>query len=337
MANMVPLIRAAGLIPFLRWMYDADRPVERWLEAADLATLPGLDPNQPIAVYSAVAFLRELSRREGPDIGCRVVSSSSVLELATLGRVALGARTPREAMARVTAALPNHCTREQIAMTSRGNGSTVVRELFVLPFDAETRHVIQQYVAAMIRSLCAMAGAPGPLLLRVEIVPHPTAGLAHLEPWLGPNLAASESGSLVLHIPDRVIDRPFPVTARDRSGDRLPPDWRPLRGDGSFVGSARVVLEAMLGDRAPTVERLSAASGTSVRTLQRRLGAESVTFSALLEDVRRSAALRHLAKKGASIGDIAASLGYARQASLTRAVRRWTGAPPREHRPLGST
>jgi AraC-like DNA-binding protein len=30
----------------------------------------------------------------------------------------------------------------------------------------------------------------------------------------------------------------------------------------------------------------------------------------------------------AAIGDVAANVGYSRQSSLTRAVRRWTGAPP---------
>ncbi len=331
MSHVVPLIRAAGMVPFLRWMYEADRPVERLLEDADLAMLPFLDPVRPIPVWSAAAFLRGLSRQEGPDIGCRVVSSASILELATLGRIALGARTPREALARSIAALHFHCTHEHITL-GRGKGGTVVRQVITLPFDAETRHVVQQYVASMIRALCAMTGAPDPLFRQAAIVPHPESGLAHLEPWLGAPVVASTTGGLVLRIPDSVMDRPFPLTAGVRRRGPIPAGWGPLRGDGSYTGSARRALESMLGEPTPTVERLAAAAGVSIRTLQRRLGAENVTFSALLEDVRRAEALRELGRHGATIGEIAARLGYTQQTSLTRAVRRWTGVPPRQHR-----
>jgi AraC-like DNA-binding protein len=64
-----------------------------------------------------------------------------------------------------------------------------------------------------------------------------------------------------------------------------------------------------------------------VRTLQRRLAAEGTSFSALVEGVRREAALTGIAGP-ASMADLSAQIGYANQSSLTRAVRRWTGAPP---------
>jgi hypothetical protein len=40
-----------------------------------------------------------------------------------------------------------------------------------------------------------------------------------------------------------------------------------------------------------------------------------------------------LAAGDQSTGEIAASLGYQRQSSLTRAVRRWSGTTPRQLRP----
>ncbi len=320
------------MVPFVRWMFENGRPVDQRLDAAGLGSLPLQDPDQPIPVFSAAALLRDMARQEGPDIGCRVVSSASILELATLGRVALGARTPREALSRIAAVLPHHCTHEHITLT-RTPGGTVVRELLALPLDAETLHVSQQYIAALIRTICHMADAQGPAPIRIEIVEHPQAGLAHLGRWLGPNVVAATTPALIVTVRDAVLDKPFPVRARDHAAGLAPPGWQQLRGDGSLAGSARVILTTMLGEGAPSVDQLAAAAGTSVRTLQRRLGQEGTSFSALLEDVRRTVALQELSARGPSVGEIAAMLGYARQASLTRAVRRWTGKPPREQRP----
>jgi AraC-like DNA-binding protein len=57
-----------------------------------------------------------------------------------------------------------------------------------------------------------------------------------------------------------------------------------------------------------------------------------VTFSNLVEDVRREHAIAGLAAGQSSAAEIAALLGYKHQSSLTRAVRRWSGATPRTMR-----
>jgi AraC-like DNA-binding protein len=99
-------------------------------------------------------------------------------------------------------------------------------------------------------------------------------------------------------------------------------------GDGTLTHSARIVIAGMLTSGVPTIERLSAASGMGVRTIQRRLHAEGRTFSDLLESLRRDLALAALTKDGILAGEIAMRLGYTQQSSFTRAVRRWTGTPP---------
>jgi AraC-like DNA-binding protein len=103
--------------------------------------------------------------------------------------------------------------------------------------------------------------------------------------------------------------------------------WQRLR-DGTIAGSASFLLKAMLHDGMPTIERLSECADMSMRTLQRRFAEEGTSFSDLVEEVRRAAAMEALSRTGTAIGDVSANVGYSRQSSLTRAVRRWTGAPP---------
>ncbi|MGH0032952.1 MAG: helix-turn-helix domain-containing protein [Myxococcota bacterium] len=335
MAGVLPMIQAAALLPLLRWLEENDRPVRERLAAVDLGWVRLHDLGQPVPLHSVAAFFREMARIEGADIGARVVSGASVIELAMLGKVALGARTPRESLTRVAVALPSFSTHEHIAVEPGPDGMRV-RQSFGVRFDPHAMHTVQQFVASMIQALCSMTGAPGPLLRRVEMLPHPEHGFAHLAGRFGGALAdgrTSHDGKvLTVDIDASVADRAFPVVARDRLARMALPDPKALRGDASLSGSARIVVAAMLADGEVTSARLARAAGTSVRTLQRRLKEEGTSFSAILEDVRREVALAQLAGSREKLASVSTSLGYARQSALTRAVRRWTGRSPRELR-----
>jgi AraC-like DNA-binding protein len=123
------------------------------------------------------------------------------------------------------------------------------------------------------------------------------------------------------------LDTLYRKVARDRLPQIQKFPWQRLR-DGTMAGSASFLLKAMLHDGIPTIERLSECADMSLRTLQRRFAEEGTSFSELVEDVRRTAAMEALSRSDIAIGDVAANVGYSRQSSLTRAVRRWTGAPP---------
>ena len=81
-----------------------------------------------------------------------------------------------------------------------------------------------------------------------------------------------------------------------------------------------------------SLERVAGALGMSGRTLQRRLAAESVGFTDLLDDVRRTLALQHIANARLSLGEIAYLLGFSEPSAFHRAFKRWTGMTPRAAR-----
>jgi AraC-like DNA-binding protein len=70
----------------------------------------------------------------------------------------------------------------------------------------------------------------------------------------------------------------------------------------------------------------------SQSTLYRRLSSENKSFQRLLDDRREALAKRLLANRRMSIADVASALGYAENASFTRAFRRWTNLSPRQFR-----
>ena len=98
------------------------------------------------------------------------------------------------------------------------------------------------------------------------------------------------------------------------------------------VASIGRVIAARLPRGHPKIDRVAAARGTTVRTLQRRLAESGLTYRRLVDEVRFERACRLLGDSGTRLSDIAAALGYAHPAHFTRAFTRWTGMTPRAYR-----
>jgi AraC-like DNA-binding protein len=332
MPAAIPLIRGFALLPTLRWLADEGASVERALAEVDLSLSPVIDPFRPIPLTRVAALLRNAARQHGPDLPCRIVSQTSSLEIAMLGRIALGARTPGEALARIVAALPYYCSHEQVSFEKK-TGHYVVREFFALKFDPETRHLLLQYASAMIDRILGMAGSPSPRFSKIEIPPHPVHKVEHLRRWFGDRVGETQSRGITVVIEDRVMERAFSKVARDRLKPRGLESGASLRGGETFSDSVKAFLNLMVENgEAPNMKRVVAAAGMSARSFQRQLKEEGASFSDLLADARRSETLKRLKERNLTIAAIASDLGYSDQAAFTRAFRRWTGVPPSRFR-----
>ncbi len=70
----------------------------------------------------------------------------------------------------------------------------------------------------------------------------------------------------------------------------------------------------------------------SVRSLQRKLREEGLTFKGLVDDMRRELATQYTRDSRLTIGEITYLLGFSDPSSYTRAFRRWTGMSPNSFR-----
>ena len=303
-----------------------------------LSSLAYCTPMRPVPLLNVGALLRDIAREAGPDAPCRIVAESEDVDLVQVGRVALGALTPADALARISLALPYFCSHELLSLEVEED-NVIVRHAYGARFDAETLHLMSQYALAVLDRICAMSGAPAPRLLRAELPAHPDLGVAHLERWFGMDVVAgTDTRALTAILPKSVAERRFPRYSRDRSEELKRAGLEPLRNGGGFSNSVRTLLSAMLEDEEaiPTVGQVAEASGMTSRTFQRRLKEEDRTFKALLDDVRQERALHLVADGEEPIGRVASLLGYSRPTSLNRAMMRWTGMNPTAFRNTGS-
>lgn len=98
------------------------------------------------------------------------------------------------------------------------------------------------------------------------------------------------------------------------------------------VGQVRQALADSLGINKPTLTSVSRLLAVHPRTLQRRLAAEGASFEQVLDDLRRELVRRHLTTTDLPIAQIALMAAFSEQSALSRAVRRWFDATPREVR-----
>jgi AraC-like DNA-binding protein len=101
--------------------------------------------------------------------------------------------------------------------------------------------------------------------------------------------------------------------------------------DGRIAPRVRALLNRHEG-AIPSLTEAADALHMSSRTFRRRLEAESLSFSALVDDERMRRALLLLRSQELSVEAIGERLGYQNVANFTRAFRRWTGTTPTTYR-----
>jgi AraC-like DNA-binding protein len=101
---------------------------------------------------------------------------------------------------------------------------------------------------------------------------------------------------------------------------------------GSLATRLSLWIEERLPEGEPTLSEAASRLNMSMRSLQRRLKDENLTWQQLIENTRRVLAERHLRQPGMSITQLAFLLGFSDVSSFSRAFRKWYGASPSQLR-----
>ena len=94
----------------------------------------------------------------------------------------------------------------------------------------------------------------------------------------------------------------------------------------SFADRVAIEIEARLTQGEVAQGDVASALAVSPRTLQRRLDADGLTFSGVLDGVRKRRAQELLTDGALSVQEVAYLLGYSEPRAFHRSFRRWTGS-----------
>ncbi|SOZ38079.1 AraC family transcriptional regulator [Cupriavidus neocaledonicus] len=113
-------------------------------------------------------------------------------------------------------------------------------------------------------------------------------------------------------------------------------DLQPGAGKPSIAADVRRTLNQLLPRGRGAVEQVAQSLGTSPRTLQRQLEQDGLTFSALVNEVRRELAQRHLQAPGRPLAQVATLLGFSEPSAFSRWFAAQFGKSPTRWRQDGA-
>lgn len=333
MPQSISLIRAAAIAPMRRWLSENGYPLEPFLEAAGLSWVPEDDPYLPVPLRGVVTFLAEISRGTSLDAPYRMARGRGGYEIGLIGAAALCGPTVREGFQRLARSMPIHCTHEMFVVLEEDDGLHI-RDGWALDIgDTEVLHFVQQYVAALVDMICSVAFGASSCMERVEIVPHPEAGLVHLRPWLGEKVQVAKDRALDVVVSEEVAAKQFPDAVQREALLQIAPDESPLRRGNLLSEDVATLVSSMLPWISPTLDLVAASAGVSDRTLRRHLRQEGTSLKEIVERTRLQIAIDRLQQEPETpLGDISAELGYSDQSTLTRLIKRSTGKTPSQIR-----
>lgn len=140
-------------------------------------------------------------------------------------------------------------------------------------------------------------------------------------------LVKGDNTGCEIRFPSAWLEARNPIGKRPakRRGRRLPPP-------GGVERTLREALRSMKLSNAATVKQAARHFGMHPRALQRTLKEAGLTYSDLIDEQRKSAAMKALSASDVPVTELAASLGYTDLANFSRAFRRWTRQSPSGYR-----
>lgn len=332
----VLLTRLSLLNSYANFFRDLGAPVDRELERFALPTATNLDRQSFVPVLNTGQFVRSMTHKECiDDIVYRVMRGQKIGNL-SVNRSANGIHAPSlyVRLQRYFEFVHQENPSFEFSVHHLGALSRII--VHVAPkLREETLHysdwTLVMQLVSVVREFCGSDWTPQEITFqpKFSICKDGLQEFRNTRLLFGrPETSIMFSKALLASgMPGHTLqDAAVESSIANSCGSSEPPFDYPT--------SLKLALYAYLGEGKLDVNVAAEIAGTSVRTLQRRLGQHGMSFSDLLQQARIEMASDLLTNSDSRIIDIAYSVGYEDPSNFARAFRRVSGVSPREFRDL---
>ena len=117
-----------------------------------------------------------------------------------------------------------------------------------------------------------------------------------------------------------------------RVNDRIVSDYMAELDKNDIIAQVRIKIIDQLPSGNVTQDSIAKSLNKSLRSLQRKLTNENVTYKYLLNSTRKQLAKQYMYNSKYSINEVTYLLGFSEPSNFSRAFKRWTGQSPSEYR-----
>lgn len=290
------------------------------------------DPKLALDLGAYVGMMEEAAAQTGNDnFGLWYGQQFKPAMLGLIGEVALASPTLGAAVANLAELFPYH---QQATETRFARDGDLLRlEYRILDGAILSRRQDAELTMGMFANVFRACLGPDwtPEEVHCEH-PRPEGWREHERAFDAPVHFGQRTNAIVFR--DRHLDRAMPggdLARLTRLRDEL---IRVAGGTGapSFLDRVRGEVRSRLPDGNPAVEDVAEAIGLARWTLQRRLADAGLSYSDVVDGVRRDLACLHLRQPHVAVAEIGFMLGYSEVSAFSRAFRRWTGMSPQAYR-----
>lgn len=322
-------VRAAGLLGFPQLVQQLGGDAGALLVAAGIRPGALSSPDNSIPYAAMIQVLEDSAAKlRCPDFGCRLSDHQDIGILGPAAMIALYSDTVEECLNAIATYFYVHATGGAVRLVPGAvAGSTdLTFEILIPGFHAKPQ--INELSACIGQRLLELLVSPKFRSEHVQFSHRKPDDLRPLRRRLGPNLHFDCPVSAIA-VPNDILARP--VATSNAAFRNIAVQYvREHLGDAHDNRVRRVALLArqLLPTGRCTLATVSEILGAHPRSLQRELRERNSDFRSILDEVRRGLVTDYLRDTNASLGQIAAMLGYADQAAFTNAFQRWFGMPP---------
>ena len=302
---------------------------ERVVEKAGLPLWQYLEPQAKVPGIHFFQLLGHCARTYGEEtFGLRIAQDTPMTSLGLVGRRLSQCLTVHDAIKTIARLVPQLQNTSTMSI-SEGDEEVWLLRKRVQVADSGYRQVEISTLSWMIDVVRLGAGPdwqPAKICLEAKSVP----GLGRLETFANTEVRF-EQGMTGLAIPRSLLSRRIPTSrSSTAAAEDAEPSYEPPAAE--FLVSLRQILRSFLTFGHPRIEMIAEILGVNVRTLQRRLSEEGLTFKKVVDQARYQAAGELMSQPEINLAEVAHELGYSDQAHFNRAFRRWAGVSPGEYR-----
>jgi AraC-like DNA-binding protein len=308
------------------------------LEVGSLLKKAGLTPQHVdnpalrLNVKNQVAFLTLVADAAGDELlGFHLAQDFDLREIGMLYYVMSSSETLGDALQR--AARYGRITNEGVQLKYRENEELTIGFEYVNVARHQDRHQIEFFMVALVR-LVRQLSASNLFPDRVHVTHHRDRFHPSFKKFFGCDVAFG-SGTDEIVFPSTI--GPVPLASADSFLNALLNDQcEQIRASRLRPAELRVSVEneivSLLPHGKAQAPPIARKLGMSQRTLARRLASDGLSFTTVLDELRRDLAKHYLSEAEMPITTIAWLLGYREVSAFTHAFKRWTGKTPKQAR-----